>query len=103
MARVMVRSWSRGSPRTINPPTAPQPKPSTESSIPVRPKTRFSINCSPSSLSQQYPTGVSVTYHRKSLGLTVPSLTERPARVRLAHFISDAGPRQLHELGERRV
>src|SRR5262245_41547149 len=33
----MVRSWSPGSPRTINPPTAPQPKPSTESCIPVRP------------------------------------------------------------------
>src|ERR1700722_14840196 len=39
----MVRSWSRGSPRTISPPTAPQPKPKTASCIPVRPKTRFSI------------------------------------------------------------
>src|SRR6516225_5523915 len=39
----MVRSWSRGSPRTISPPTAPQPKPNTESRIPVRPKTRISI------------------------------------------------------------
>src|ERR1041385_8343517 len=38
----MVRSWSARSPRTMNPPTAPQPKPSTESCIPVRPKTR---NC----------------------------------------------------------
>src|ERR1700740_3158466 len=39
----MVRSWSSGSPRTISPPTAPQPKPSTESCIPVRPNTRISI------------------------------------------------------------
>src|SRR5258708_3846799 len=39
----MVRSWSSGSPRTINPPTAPQPKPSTESCILVRPNTRISI------------------------------------------------------------
>jgi hypothetical protein len=31
------------SPRTINPPTAPQPKPSTESSNPVRPKIRISM------------------------------------------------------------
>jgi hypothetical protein len=36
-------AWSRGSPRTISPPTAPQPKPSTESRIPVRPNTRISI------------------------------------------------------------
>src|SRR5438552_1264406 len=43
----MVRSWSAGSPRTINPPTAPQPKPSTESCIPVRPKTRNCIAVPP--------------------------------------------------------
>src|SRR3954463_5700489 len=44
----MVRSWSAALPRTINPPTAPQPKPSTESCIPVRPKTRISIAVMPS-------------------------------------------------------
>jgi hypothetical protein len=43
MARATVRSWSAASPRTIKPPTAPQPKPSTDSCIPVRPKTRNSI------------------------------------------------------------
>src|SRR3984893_4611774 len=43
----MIRSWSAGSPRTINPPTAPQPKPSTESCIPVRPKTRNCIAIPP--------------------------------------------------------
>src|ERR1700731_3756947 len=43
----MVRSWSSGSPRTISPPTAPQPKPSTESCIPVRPNTRISIAVPP--------------------------------------------------------
>jgi hypothetical protein len=46
-ARAMVRSWSAGSPRTISPPTAPQPKPSTESCIPVRPKTRSCIAVPP--------------------------------------------------------
>jgi hypothetical protein len=44
----MVRSWSSGSPRTMSPPTAPQPKPSTESCIPVRPNTRISIAVPPS-------------------------------------------------------
>src|SRR5205823_6856344 len=43
----MVCSWSSGSPRTISPPTAPQPKPSTESRIPVRPNTRISIAVPP--------------------------------------------------------
>src|SRR5260370_25503193 len=43
----MVRSWSAGSPRTISPPTAPQPKPSTESCIPVRPKARNCIAVPP--------------------------------------------------------
>src|SRR5215831_5353342 len=43
----MVRSWSRGSPRTISPPTAPQPKPSTDSRIPVRPNIRVSIAVPP--------------------------------------------------------
>src|SRR6266436_3296382 len=43
----MIRSWSAGSPRTINPPTAPQPKPSTERCIPVRPKTRNCIAIPP--------------------------------------------------------
>src|SRR5258708_3155837 len=43
----MVRSWSPGSPRTMIPPTAPQPKPSTESCIPVRPKTRNCIAVPP--------------------------------------------------------
>src|SRR5260221_6807484 len=43
----MVRSCSAGSPRTISPPTAPQPKPSTESCIPVRPKTRNCIDVPP--------------------------------------------------------
>src|SRR6266511_281531 len=43
----MMRSWSSGSPRTISPPTAPQPKPSTESRIPVRPNTRISIAVPP--------------------------------------------------------
>src|SRR5262249_5105846 len=46
----MVRSCSTGSPRTINPPTAPQPKPSTESCIPVRPKTRNCIAVPPAEL-----------------------------------------------------
>jgi hypothetical protein len=46
-ARAIVRSWSAGSPRTMSPPTAPQPKPSTESCIPVRPKTRISIAIPP--------------------------------------------------------
>src|ERR1700759_1554670 len=44
----MVRSCSAGSPRTINPPTAPQPKPSTETRIPVRPKIRNCIDVPPS-------------------------------------------------------
>src|SRR6516225_3965693 len=43
MARAIVRSWSTGSPRTINPPTAPQPKPSTESFNPVQPNIRSSM------------------------------------------------------------
>jgi hypothetical protein len=43
----MVRSWSSGSPRTISPPTAPQPKPSIESCILVRPNTRISIAVPP--------------------------------------------------------
>src|SRR5450432_2769427 len=43
----MVRSWSAESPRTMKPPTAPQPKPSTESCIPVRPKTRNCIAIPP--------------------------------------------------------
>src|SRR5258708_5649295 len=48
----MIRSWSAGSPRTINPPTAPQPKPSTESCIPVRPKTRNCIAIPPTAYTQ---------------------------------------------------
>src|ERR1700751_1279411 len=44
----MVRSWSSGSPRTTSPPTAPQPKPSTESCSPVRPNSRSSIAVPPS-------------------------------------------------------
>src|SRR6478672_7303799 len=44
----MVRSWSSGSPRTMSPPTAPQPKPSTESCSPVRPNSRSSIAVPPS-------------------------------------------------------
>jgi hypothetical protein len=35
-ALAMVRSWSRGSPRTMSPPTAPEPKLSPETWIPVR-------------------------------------------------------------------
>jgi len=43
----MVRSWSSGSPRTMSPPTAPQPKPSTENRIPVRPNILISIAVPP--------------------------------------------------------
>src|SRR3569623_626609 len=45
-ARATVRSWSAGAPRTIRPPTAPQPKPSTEPWSPVRPKPRICIQVS---------------------------------------------------------
>src|SRR5665213_1402374 len=43
----MTCSCSAGSPRTINPPTAPQPNPSTESCIPVRPNIRNCIDVPP--------------------------------------------------------
>src|SRR3569832_568088 len=45
-ARATGRSWSAGAPRTIRPPTAPQPKPSTETWSPVRPKPRLCIQVS---------------------------------------------------------
>src|SRR3954453_2229272 len=43
-ARATARSWSAGSPLTISPPTAPQPKPSSETSRPVLPNLRFSTH-----------------------------------------------------------
>jgi hypothetical protein len=43
----IARSWSAGSPRTISLPTAPQPKPSTEWLIPVRPNGHKSIDVPP--------------------------------------------------------
>ena len=43
-ARATARSWSAGAPLVIRPPTAPQPKVSTETCSPVRPSVRFSIN-----------------------------------------------------------
>src|SRR5436305_15236443 len=43
----MARCWSAGSPRTISPPTAPQPKPSTDSRIPLRPNARSCIAQAP--------------------------------------------------------
>ena len=42
-ASATVRSWSPGAPRTISPPTAPQPKPRIEVLRPVRPNARVSI------------------------------------------------------------
>src|SRR5258707_5229404 len=42
-ARATARSWSADAPRTMSPPTAPQPKPRTESLTPVRPSARCSI------------------------------------------------------------
>src|SRR4029077_19892003 len=44
-----ARSCSAGSPRTISPPTAPQPKPRIEIGSPVRPKLRISIDVLPRS------------------------------------------------------
>src|SRR3954465_6297030 len=43
MARATARCWSVAAPFTIKPPTAPQPKLSTESLRPVFPKVRVSI------------------------------------------------------------
>src|SRR5271166_615041 len=43
IARAMARSWSAAVPRTIRPPTAPQPKPSSETGMSSGPKGRFSI------------------------------------------------------------
>src|SRR5438874_2215759 len=45
-ARHTARSWSAAAPLIISPPTAPQPKPSTDSSRPVRPNLRFSTAAS---------------------------------------------------------
>src|SRR6266436_794457 len=42
-ARAMARSRSTGSPRTIKPPTSPQPKASAETLSPVLPSVRYSI------------------------------------------------------------
>src|SRR6185436_2856095 len=42
-ASATVRSWSAGAPRTMSPPTAPQPKPRIEVLRPVRPNARVSI------------------------------------------------------------
>src|ERR1700733_13157783 len=39
----MALSWSAAEPRTIRPPTAPQPKPRIESRRPERPKIRVSM------------------------------------------------------------
>src|SRR3990172_5043642 len=43
IARATARSWSGAAPFTIRPPTAPQPKLSTETLSPVFPRTRVSI------------------------------------------------------------
>src|SRR5580692_10092994 len=45
-ARAMARSWSAAAPLVINPPTAPAPNPRTESSRPVRPNLRRSMQLS---------------------------------------------------------
>src|SRR6187549_3674664 len=43
MARATPRSRSAGAPRTISPPTSPQPKASADTRNPVRPSTRYSM------------------------------------------------------------
>src|ERR1700730_5558998 len=42
-ARATPRSRSAGAPRTISPPTSPQPNPSADTRSPVRPSTRYSM------------------------------------------------------------
>src|SRR5215207_5339856 len=46
-ARAAARSWSAAAPFTISPPTAPQPKPSSDTSRPVLPSLRFSMSPPP--------------------------------------------------------
>src|SRR5436305_8785007 len=47
IARVIARSWTAAPPRTIKPPTAPQPNPSTDNFSPERPKVRVCMASSP--------------------------------------------------------
>src|SRR5271163_3015897 len=48
MARATARAWSAAAPRTMSPPTAPQPKPNTETLRPVRPSGRVCMMFLPS-------------------------------------------------------